>query len=85
MHPEQIYTSSYQSSVVYKRKAAPSRAAHSVMGQDPLLHGKTFVCLSLYYLTPHNPSGLQSEHQELLQWLCTSCRKFKTFAPCPFQ
>lgn len=41
MHPEQIYTSSFQSSVVYKRKATHSVAAHSAMGQDPLLHGKT--------------------------------------------
>lgn len=30
------------------------------MGQDTLLHGKTFVCLSLYCLIPHNPSDLQS-------------------------
>lgn len=30
------------------------------MHQDTLLHGKTFVCLSLYCLIPHNFSGLQS-------------------------
>lgn len=30
------------------------------MRRDTLLHGKTFVCLPLYCLIPHNLSGLHS-------------------------